>query len=143
MAWSRKDSEHNSVIKMKSAYSSTWKSSVQPRKQRKYAYNAPYHIASRMIASHLSPELRKKHGRRNIRLRTGDKVKVMRGQFKGQTSKVERIDGTRKKVYLSKIEIVRKDGTKRLFPFTASNLMVTELNTDDKKRLKGGDQKNG
>lgn len=130
------------MINMKSAFSTAWKSSSQTRKQRKYSYNAPSHIASKSLASHLTPELREKHGRRSVRIRIGDKVKVVRGEHKGTTSAVERIDVTRKKVYLTKIEIIKKDGTKTLIPLEASNLIITELNTEDKKRLKG-DVKNG
>ena len=119
---------------MKNTWSKEWKSSKQKRKQIKYRTNAPDHIRGRFISSHLSKDLIKKYNKRSIRLRTGDKVKIMNGQFKGKTVKVEKIDTKTEHVYLTGIEIIKKDGTKRLFPIDASNLMITELNLDDKKR---------
>ena len=86
--------------------------------------------------STLSKELRKKYGIRSIRLRVDDKIKVMKGQFKGHTGKVERIDMTKNKVYVTKIEIIKKDGTKTTRPIDPSNMMITDLNLNDKLRSK-------
>ena len=126
---------------MKKSFSTHWKSSRQPRKQRKYMYNAPLHIRQKFMGAHLSQELRKKHGRRAISVRAGDEVKVMRGQFKGKKAKVERVDMKNCKVYLSKIEIIKKDGTKTTYPLNPSNLMITDMSTDDKKRIKKKESK--
>ncbi|MEM3690839.1 MAG: 50S ribosomal protein L24, partial [Candidatus Micrarchaeia archaeon] len=73
---------------MRSKFSPSWKASVQPRKQRKYVKNAPLHIKRRMISAHLSKELREKYGRRNVQLRKGDRVKVLRGSMRGRTGTV-------------------------------------------------------
>ena len=119
---------------MKSKFSKNWVKSKQPRKQRKYLANAPIHIRKRFIVSTLSKELRTKYKRRNFRLRKGDKIKVLRGQHKGITGKVERINIKQKKVYIQGIENIRKDGTKSMYPIIPSNLMITELFLEDKKR---------
>ena len=121
---------------MKKKFSITWKKSKKPRKQRKYRYNAPLHIKQKFVHAHLSKELRKKYGRRNIGLRKGDKVKVMRGQFKKHSGKVDIVDLKKSKVYVTGIEIGKKDGTKTTYPIDPSNLMITELNIDDKMREK-------
>lgn len=113
-----------------------WKRSKQPRKQRKYRYNAPLHIKSKFLASHLSKELRKKYNKRNATVRKGDKIKILRGQFKGKVGKIDRVDLKRTKVYITGIEIAKKDGTKTFYPIHPSNLLITELNLDDKKRVK-------
>ncbi len=97
---------------MKTIFSKTWNKSKQPRKQRKFAANAPFHIQGKFLNSALSKDLRKKYGRRSLRLRTGDKVKVMRGNYKGQEHKVQSVNVTRQKVYLEKVEITKKDGIK-------------------------------
>ncbi len=120
---------------MKSKFSKSWKSSKQPRKQRKYVYNAPLHIKGRFLNTHLSPELRKKYSKRAIRIRTGDKVKVLRGSHKGEEQKVERVDVKKGKVYLEKIELSKKEGSKAKIAFFPSNLMLMVLNLDDKKRV--------
>ncbi len=119
---------------MKSAYSTTWKRSVQPRKQRKYQYNAPKHVKGRMLASPLSKELREKYSIRNARVRTGDKVKIIRGDHKGKEGKVSRVDLERTRVYVEGIERTKQDGTKHQIPLHPSNLIITELNLEDKKR---------
>ena len=121
---------------MKSRFSKSWKSSKQPRKQRKYRHNAPLHLKGKFISSHLSKELKTKYKKRGARIRTGDKIKIAKGQFKGKTGKVERIDIKKCKVYVTGIEIIKKDGTKTMYPIDPSNLVLTELNVDDKKRVK-------
>lgn len=121
---------------MEKQFSKKWKSSKQPRKQRKYSYNAPLHIKRKFFGAHLSKELRQKYGIRSISLRKEDKVKVMRGSFKGKTGKIDRVNSKNIKVYITGIERIKKDGTKVLIPIHPSNLMITELNLDDKKRLK-------
>jgi len=121
---------------MKAKFSSGWRRSKLPKKQRKGRHNAPLHIKQKFVRSHLSKELRKKHGKRSLGLKKGDKVKVVVGQFKGKTCKVERIDLKMGKIYLEGIEILRKDGTKTTYPVEPSNLIITEINLDDKMRNK-------
>ena len=117
-------------------WSSVWKSSKKPKKQRKYARNAPAHVRSEQICSHLSAELRKKYGTRSMRVRKGDKVKVMVGNFKGKSGKVERIDTGMQRVFITGIELLKKDGSKTLYPLRPSNLMIQDLDLSDKKRIK-------
>jgi large subunit ribosomal protein L24 len=119
---------------MKSAFSTTWKSSTQPRKQRKYRYNAPLHIKQKMLHTHLSPTLRKKYETRNTQIKKGDKIKILRGQFSKKEGKVNRVDLKNEKVFVDGIEIAKKDGPKIPFPLRSSNLMIVELDLSDKKR---------
>ena len=123
------------MIIMKKKFSREWIRSKQPRKQRKYNYNAPLHIKGKFMAAHLSKDLMKKYNRRSIRLRKGDKVILLRGQFKKKKGNVERVDLKKSKVYISGVEMIKKDGTKVFYPIHPSNLVVTELNLDDKKRI--------
>jgi len=118
------------------AWSKFWKSSTKPGKQRKYRYNAPLHVKRKMVSSHLSKELRKKHNKRAVALVTGDKVKVERGQFKGHSGKIEKIDTKLGRIYVTGIEIQKKDGNKTTFSLDASNVIITELNLEDKNRNK-------
>ena len=120
---------------MKQEFSKAWVKSKQPRKQRKYRYNAPLHIKGKFLNVNLAKDLRKKHGTRTVRVRKGDTVKVMRGTYKGKSSKVENVSAKQTKVYLQEIQIARKDGSKAYYPFEPSNLQITQLNLDDKKRL--------
>jgi len=119
---------------MKKAFSKNWNSSKKPRKQRKYLKKAPLHTKGKFLNSHLSAELRKKHGKRSIRVRKGDKIKVMRGKHKGKEGKIEKISIKKQKIYITGIDHTKKDGTKAQQPINPSNLMITELNMDDKNR---------
>lgn len=126
---------------MKSLFSRSWKSSKQPRKQRKYAYNAPIHLKRKTLASHLSKPLRERFKKRSIMVRKGDKVKVSRGQFKGKEGKISRVMMNRCRVYVEGVEFVKKDGTKILYPLHPSNLIITEFNMEDKRRKESLERK--
>lgn len=80
--------------------------------------------------------MKKKYGKRAAGIRRGDKVKIMRGQFKKKTGKIERVDLKKSRVYITGIEVIKKDGTKTLYPIHPSNLIITDLYLDDKKRVK-------
>lgn len=117
-------------------FSISWKGSKKPSKQRKYVKNAPLHTKAKFLASHLSKELRKKYFRRGIRVRKGDKVIVLRGQFKKKAGAVEGVNIKKMRVFVSGIQRERKDGSKASYPLHASNLLITELNANDKERMK-------
>lgn len=119
---------------MKNAFSTNWKASKSPAKQRKYRYNASLHTLHSFLSVHLSNDLRTKHNTRSIPVVKGDKVKVIRGQFKGRENKVDRVDYKNTKVFITGIEMTKKDGSKSIIPITPSNLMITELNLNDKQR---------
>ncbi|MBN1646367.1 50S ribosomal protein L24 [Candidatus Woesearchaeota archaeon] len=121
---------------MKSDFSRTWIESVQPRKQRKYRYNAPAHIKRKMLSCALSKELKQKMGIKSLGVRKGDKVKVLRGSHKGKEGKVSSADLKKLKVFVDKIEISKKDGNKIPYPLDPSNLMITEITSQDKRRIK-------
>ena len=120
---------------MKQKFSTSWISSKQPRKQRKYLANAPLHIRHKFLSAHLSKELRKKHGKRSFPLRKGDEVLVMRGSFRKKKAKVASVELTRSRVTLENIQRAKKDGTKVSVFFSPSSLQILVLNLDDKKRI--------
>jgi|TARA_Y100000310_G_scaffold159627_1_gene159238 large subunit ribosomal protein L24 len=112
----------------------SWKSSVKPSKQHRYGYNAPLHIKHKFLSANLSKELREKYKLRNISIKTGDKVKVLRGQYRKRTGNVTNINLKQTKIYVEGIENIRKDGTKSFYPIHPSNLQIIELNLQDKRR---------
>ncbi|MFA5302953.1 MAG: 50S ribosomal protein L24 [Candidatus Nanoarchaeia archaeon] len=116
-------------------YSSQWKNSIKPKKQRKYLANAPLHTRRTIMSANLSKELRKDVNKRNIPVRKGDKVKIMRGRFKEKTAKVEKVLRKDYKLILEGIMIEKKDGTKVKFPIHYSNVQIIELDLADKKRI--------
>ena len=123
---------------MKSEFSKTWKSSVQPRKQVKFRANAPNHIKRTFMGSTLDKELRTKYGRRSIEVRKGDEVKIMRGQFKGKQGKVGDVDIKNTRIQVDGIQRAKAGGEKLITWFNPSNVKIIILNTDDVRRLKSG-----
>lgn len=121
---------------MKKKFSTKWKASKQPRKQRKYSANAPIHIKRKMLSSNLSKDLRKKHGKRSLPLRKGDVVKIMRGKFKGKQGKVSNVKIKFQKVNVENIQVKKLDGSKVNIGLRPSNLQIIELNLEDSKRNK-------
>jgi len=120
---------------MKQKFNKNWKASRQPRKQKKYSANAPLHLKRKFASVNLSKELRKKYGKRNLPVRKGDKVKVMVGKFKKNEGKVTKVMLKTSKVVVDGVQIKKKDGSKIDIKMEPSNLMIIELNLDDKKRL--------
>ena len=116
-------------------FSKHWKSSKNPGKQRKYSVNAPNHIKRKFLSSNLSKPLREKYKIRSFVLRKGDTVKIMRGKFKGKTGKVNELKANLMKVYVEGIQKKKQDGSMVNLPLRASNLQITELDTNDKKRF--------
>jgi large subunit ribosomal protein L24 len=117
-------------------YVKSWRSSIQPRKQRKFSANAPLHIRRSIMKCNLSPELRKRYGIRIIVVRKGDTVRVMRGSFKGRKEKVEDVDRRRYVIYLSNIFMEKRDGTKIKRPVRYTAVQIIELDMADKKRIR-------
>jgi len=120
---------------MRSIFSIKWLSSIQPRKQRKFRYNAPLHIKGKFLNVRLSKELQDKYKLRSLRVRSKDKVKILRGQFKGLEGVVERVDLSRERVFVKGAELLKKDGNKIAYPIHPSNLLIVTIGSDDKKRF--------
>jgi large subunit ribosomal protein L24 len=109
--------------------------STQPRKQRKSRYQAPFHLRHKLMGAMLSPELREKHKIKSIPLRTGDIVKVMRGDHRGKEGKVAAVNLTSMTITVDGVSVTKSDGTEVPRPVQPSNLMIMKLETKDKKRL--------
>lgn len=105
-----------------------------PTKQRNLRNNATNQEKGKFLRSMLSDELAKKFGKKNARVIKGDKVKILKGQFKGKSGKVEMVDTKKYKVHITDINSQKLDGTKVRYPLYASNLVIQELNLEDKKR---------
>lgn len=108
--------------------------SGQPRRQHKSRATAPLHQRQKFLHVHLAADLKKKYRRRALQVRVGDKVKVLRGQFARKEGAVERVRLRWEQVYVTGMEQVKRDGTKRLYPLHPSNLLLTTLKLDDNYR---------
>lgn len=120
---------------MRKSWSSAWKSSRQRRKQRKYRHNAPMHIKQKFVRVHLNKELKKEIGCRTIGARKGDEVKIMRGDFKGRTGKIAKVNLKASRIQVDGIKKQKSTGGETMIWLQPSNLLMVLLNKDDKKRL--------
>jgi len=82
----------------------------------------------------LDKELRQKHGTRNTSVRAGDRVKILKGKFKGTTGKIVEVDRNTGRVKIEGVENTKVNGSKVLVPIHFSNLQIRELDLKDKKR---------
>jgi large subunit ribosomal protein L24 len=86
------------------------------------------------FGSPLSDELREKYGKKTLRPRKGDSVKIVRGGFVGIEGKITRVDGANGKVYIEGVNREKIAGGTSLAPVDASKVILTTLNLDDKLR---------
>lgn len=126
---------------MKKKFSTKWKGSKQPRKQRKYLANAPLHLRKNFVRVNLSKELRKSQGKRNLPVKKGDTVKITRGKFKGKQGKVMEVKLNTSKIVIDGIQIKKIDNSKVNVRFHPSNLQIVELNMEGKGRIQSGGKK--
>ncbi len=122
------------------AYAKAWKASRKPRKQRKYARNAPRHVKRVMIRSMLSPSLKDQYKLNSLPPRKGDTARVMRGTHRGREGVIDRVDRHTGRVYLQGVTRKRLDGTDVHVGIHASNIMLIKL-VEDPRRLKRHAQK--
>ena len=132
--------------KIRKSFSKSWGKSSQPRKQRKYRYNAPLHLRRKMLSAHLDKKLREDLGRRSATVIKGDEVAIMRGEFRKKGGKVSKVDMKSLKIYVENIKTKKVSGQEVQVPIDPINVKITKLNLDDKLRkeslMKGHQEKN-
>lgn len=111
--------------------------SEKPKKQRKAFYSRKLHELKMGMGVHLSKGLRKELGKRSLEARKEDKVKVMRGKFRGKEGKIVLVNRKKARVFIDGITRKKAGGKEVFVPFNPSNLLLTELFSKDKKRVKG------
>lgn len=110
---------------------------MKPTKIRnRQIYRASLHVLSKQLGSHLSKDLRQKYGKRSIRVTVGDTVRVVRGEYKGVDGKVKDISLLKNAVTIEGIKKEKLKGGHVDVYIQSSNLLVTDLNTNDKWRIK-------
>jgi len=117
-------------------WSRSWNSSKNPTKQRKYRRNAPQHVKDKLVSANLAPALREELETRNLNLKVGDRVEIMRGDDKGTSGVVSGIDREEERVTVNGVENDRTDGTSREKSLRPSNLQIQALNLEDISRIK-------
>ena len=108
---------------------------MNPSKIRnKQIYRATNQFRGKQAGSHLSKQLREKYGQRSVRILNGDTVKVIRGEFKGVDGKVVKVSTAKHTIAIEGIKKQKRKGDKIDVYIDSSNVVITNLNTDDKWR---------
>ncbi len=106
---------------------------MKKRTSRKKQVNAPLHLKKNMLHVHLSPELRKKLKKRSVLVRRGDKVRIMRGAFKGKEGSVIEVDYKKTVLFIEGISRVNSRGKDVFIPIHPSNVMLIERKEEEKR----------
>ena len=108
--------------------------SKQPRKQRKARFQAPLHVRHKLMGVTLSEELRERYETRSLPVKKGDTVLVMRGDFKEQEGKVEKVDLKHYRLLIDGVSVQKPDGNQIYHPVHPSNVKMVELDLEDEER---------
>jgi len=109
-------------------------SSKSPGKQRKKMYSAPVHANKNRLKCRLDEFLQEEYGLRSLVVKTGDLVKIMRGQFRDTEGKVIRVDHKDVEVFLDNATVTKADGKEVNIPVHPSNIMLVKLELDDERK---------
>ena len=107
---------------------------TKPGKQRKKLYQAPLHARRKHFSACLSPKLKASRRVNALPVRSGDKVRVMRGDHRGFEGKVTRVDTKKYRVFIEGLTREKVDGTTVFVSIHPSKVMITGLNLEDKWR---------
>jgi len=107
---------------------------IQPRKQHKMLYQAPLHIRYKHFSAPLAAALKSSYRVNSIPVRTGDTVRIMRGDRKGMEGKVTKIDREKYRLFVEGVTREKVDGSAVQVPIHPSKVMITNLHLEDKLR---------
>ena len=109
---------------------------MNPRKMRNnQIYFATMKTSSKQLSGSLSKDLRKKYGKRSVRIVEGDTVSIIRGEFSGVDGKVTKISIPAKGVNVEGVKKEKLKGEKFDVYVNTTNIIITGLNSDDKWRM--------
>ena len=109
---------------------------MNPRKMRNnQIYYATMKTSSKQLSGSLSKDLRKKYGKRSVRIVEGDTVSIIRGEFSGVDGKVTKISIPAKGVNVEGVKKEKLKGEKFDVYVNTTNIIITGLNSDDKWRM--------
>jgi large subunit ribosomal protein L24 len=109
--------------------------SSKPTKERKSAAHRSIRDKSDSLArAPLSTDLKAKYGRNSIRIRPGDGVKLIRGEYAGVEGKIQKVFSDEGRVTVEGVTREKIAGGNTPLHIQTTLLVVTSLNLDDKLR---------
>ncbi len=111
---------------------------MKPDSERTKRYKSKLHTKKGFLHVHVSKDLRSKMKakKRSLLVHKGDKVKIMRGSFRGKSGKITDVNYIKSKVTIEGITRKNLRAKEIPVPFEASNLLLLELEmTKERKEL--------
>ncbi len=109
--------------------------SKQPRKQRARLYSMSAHRKHKLLAAKLNKDLKEKYKIKSLPVRKGDRVKILRGDFKKMEGDVLEVNVKKLSITVQGATITKSDGSQVTRPIRPSNVMLLKL-VEDKERLR-------
>lgn len=92
------------------------------------------HKLDKMLGASLGEELRDQYKKKTVRIVKGDSVMVVRGEYQGRGGKVEQVNTERGTLHIEGMQREKIRGGQVKVPIHASNVKITALNLQDKRR---------
>ena len=109
--------------------------SSKPSKVRKNLYTRSLHTkGATLLMAALAGDLKTKYGRNSVRVRIGDSVRLIRGEYSGIEGKVQKVYPKEGRVTIEGVTREKIAGGTTQIRIHASNVVITNLSLDDKLR---------
>lgn len=109
-------------------------SSKPVRVRRKLVLNPVREKSLKLVRATLSDDLKSKYGKNSVRVRIGDSVKLVRGEYSGVEGKIQHLFPKEGRLTLEGVTREKIKGGTSEVRIHASNVIVTGLNLEDKFR---------
>jgi len=87
------------------------------------------------LHARLEKKLADKYKLRNVQIRKGDTIKVLRGDFRDREGKVAKVNLKDETIEVDGVTVHKADGSEVSRPIHPSNVIVTKLELKDKRRM--------
>lgn len=95
----------------------------------------PLHSKYKLLAARLNKDLKEKYKIKSLSVRKGDRVKILRGDFKKMEGEVLEVDTRNQSITVQGANITKADGSQVNRPIRPSNVMLLKI-VEDKERLR-------
>jgi large subunit ribosomal protein L24 len=109
-------------------------SSKPVRVRRKLVLNPAREKSLKLVRATLSDDLKSRYGKNSVRVRIGDSVKLVRGEYSGVEGKIQHLFPKEGRLTLEGVTREKIKGGTSEVRIHASNVIVTGLNLEDKFR---------
>jgi len=112
--------------------------SRKPSKQRKLLFNLPMHARKSIMTAPLTDSLVERLKLKRVPIRRNDEVVIIKGDYRGAKGLITRVNRKKGKVFVEGVTRERADGTVVPIPISPYNVVITKLDTSDKRRKTSG-----